>query len=244
MHGGLRVAVVVPAHDEARLIDRTLDAVPCWVDRVVVVDDGSRDGTSRRVVERREARVRLLRHRLKRGVGAAIATGYDAAFAEGCDVAVVMAGDAQMHPGDLGALLAPLVRGEAGYVKGDRTRWPDVARHMPRSRLLGTRVLARATAWATGLPVRDSQCGYTALGRRAAARIDLSALWPGYGYPNDLLAALARAGVTVAEVPVRPVYGDERSGLGLRHAVLVIPFLLLRAAWRRQRGALRLRRLA
>ena len=240
----MRVAVVVPAHDEARLIGRALDAIPGWVDGVVVVDDGSRDETSARVVSRDEARVHLVRHAQNRGGGAAIVTGYREAFAAGHDVAVVMAGDAQMDPGDLDALLAPLAAGEVGYVKGDRTRWPGVARRMPRARRVGTRVLARLTAWATGLPVRDSQCGYTALGRGAAARVDLDALWPGYGYPNDLLAALARAGVSVAEVPVRPVYGDERSGLGLRHALMVIPFLLLRAAWRRQRGALRVRRLA
>ena len=243
MRAGRRVAVVVPAHDEARLIDRTLDGVPPWVDRVFVVDDASRDGTGDRVLARDETRVRLLRHARNRGVGAAIVTGYHAAFAEGHDVAVVMAGDAQMDPQDLDALLAPLAAG-AGYVKGDRTRWPGVARQMPWARLLGTRVLAWATAWATGLRVRDSQCGYTALARSAAAHLDLGALWPGYGYPNDLLAALARADVPVVEVPVRPVYGDERSGLGLRHALTIIPFLILRAAWRRQRGELRLRRVA
>ncbi|MEM1417973.1 MAG: glycosyltransferase family 2 protein, partial [Myxococcota bacterium] len=141
MHERMRVAVVVPAYDEARLIDRALDAVPAWVDRIVVVDDGSRDATAARVLARREARVQLVRHARNRGVGAAIATGYRAAFDAGADVAVVMAGDAQMDPRDLAALLAPLARGEAGYAKGDRTRWPDVRRQMPRARLLGTRVL-------------------------------------------------------------------------------------------------------
>ena len=100
---GARVAVVVPAFDEARLIGRTLATVPAWVDAIVVVDDGSRDATARVVESCDDSRVELVRHVINRGVGAALATGYRAAFAAGADVAAVMAGDGQMHPDDLSA---------------------------------------------------------------------------------------------------------------------------------------------
>ncbi|HEY6881423.1 MAG TPA: hypothetical protein VI299_25535, partial [Polyangiales bacterium] len=89
-----------------------------------------------------------------------------------------------------------------------------------------------------GMPVRDSQCGYTALSARAAALLPLEKLWPRYGYPNDLLGMLAERGLTVREVVVRPVYADETSGIGLRHALVVIPFVLLRVVLRRVAGAL------
>jgi glycosyltransferase involved in cell wall biosynthesis len=233
MLDGQRVAVVVPAHDEARLIGRTVRSIPDWVDDVVVVDDGSSDGTAQVVQGLGAPRVRLVRHPHNRGVGAALGTGYAAAFAGGADVVAVMAGDAQMDPGDLPALLAPVLAGEADYAKGDRLSHPRARRDMPWARWVGNHVLSLLTRWATGLAVRDSQCGYTALSRHAAERLPLHALWPRYGYPNDLLGHAAVAGLRVRDVTVRAVYGDERSGIRLWHAVGLIPALLVRIAVRR-----------
>jgi glycosyltransferase involved in cell wall biosynthesis len=230
---GLDVAVVVPAFNEERHVARVVSSTPPFVDRVVVVDDASEDATSERARATGDGRLSVLRHPINRGVGAAIATGYAHAFDAGADVAVVMAGDGQMDPADLEALLAPILRDEADYVKGNRLAWPDVARRMPLTRLVGNHALSALTRAATGVPVRDSQCGYTALTRAAAARLRLDRLWPRYGYPNDLIASLAAAGLRVRDVPVRPVYADETSGVDLRHALFVVPYVLARAALRR-----------
>jgi glycosyltransferase involved in cell wall biosynthesis len=233
MLGDARIAVVVPAYDEAPWIGETLRAVPAYVDDVVVVDDGSRDRTAAIVAGTSEARVTLVRHARNQGVGAALRTGYAHAFARGADVVAVMAGDGQMHADDLVALLAPVVSGQADYAKGDRLSHARAWRAMPRARLLGNHVLSLCTRWATGLAVRDSQCGYTALARRAAERVPLDDLWRGYGYPNDLLGLLAATGARVRDVVVRPVYRGEASGIGVRHALVVIPYVLARVVMRR-----------
>ncbi len=236
---GAKIAVVVPAYNEALLIARTLASVPAFVAHVVVVDDASRDGTSEVACALGDPRVEVIRHEANRGVGAAIATGYRVAFARGADVCAVMAGDAQMDPEDLRALVTPVLHGEADYAKGNRLSYPRARRHMPISRWLGNGMLAVLTRLATGLPIRDSQCGYTALSARAAASLPLERLWPRYGYPNDLLGMLAERELSVREVTVRPIYADETSGVGLRHALLVIPYVLLRVLGRRLRSSLR-----
>ncbi len=233
MYRGVRVGVVVPAYQEATHIARTLDGLPDFVDRVFVVDDASTDQTAALVEARGEMRVTLLRHDENRGVGAAIATGYARALEAGIEVVAVMGGDGQMDPADLAPLLDPLCAGDAGYAKGNRLCWPGARRLMPLPRWLGNHVLSWLTRRVTGLPVRDSQCGYTAVTREGLMRIELEHLWPRYGYPNDLLGAFARAHVRVAEIPVRPIYADEASGIGWRHAIFVIPFVLLRVALRR-----------
>jgi dolichol-phosphate mannosyltransferase len=233
-----RVAVVVPAYNEALLIRRTLASIPALVQHIIVVDDGSRDATAALAEGCADARVEVLRHAQNRGVGAAIVTGYRAAFARGADICVVMAGDAQMDPRDLSLLLAPVLDGRADYAKGDRLSFPRARKHMPLTRFLGNAILSRLTRVATGLSVRDSQCGYTALSKRAASKLPLERLWPRYGYPNDLLGMLAERGLRVRDVTVRPVYGDEASGIGLRHALWVIPYVLLRVLGRRLVGAL------
>lgn len=231
MYRGSSIAIVVPAYQEAAQIERVLRAIPAYVDHVVVVDDGSTDATSTVALSVGDPRVQVHRHSTNRGVGAALRTGYRLAFDAGADIAVVMAGDAQMDPADLPRLLDATPR--AGYAKGDRLSWPDARAHMPWTRWVGNHVLAGLTRMATGVEVRDSQCGYTALTREAAERIDVSRMWPGYGYPNVLLAELAGAGVPIREVPVRPIYADEESGIRAQHALVVIPGLLARIALQR-----------
>ncbi len=230
---GCRIAVVVPAYREERLIRTTLRGIPTWVDVIVVVDDGSDDGTCAAVREAGDPRVVLLVHGSNRGVGAAIATGYARALSLGADILVVMGGDAQMDPADLPNLLAPIVAGEADYVKGNRFVHAEV-RNMPAMRRLAGRCLAALTRATTGLDIDDSQCGYTALAAQAALRLPLETLWPRYGYPNDLLALLASRGLRVREVAVRPVYGQEVSGVRPWHAAVVAWVIVQR--WRRNRG--------
>lgn len=238
MHAGKRVAIVVPAFREARLIGRTLTAMPPYADIILVVDDASDDETSAAALAVGDPRVRVIRHDVNRGVGAAISTGYAEAFLAGADVAVVMAGDAQMDPADLPALLDPVVRGDADYTKGNRLAFPGVRSRMPFARYIGNHALSLMTRLVTGLDVTDSQCGYTAITREAAARLPLERLWPRYGYPNDLLGELALAGLRSVDVVVRPIYADEISGIGVRHALFVVPYVLLRVAIRRVLNAL------
>jgi|CZKU01.1.fsa_nt_gi glycosyltransferase involved in cell wall biosynthesis len=238
MRSGVRVLVVVPAWDEAPRIARVVRGMPTWVDAIVVVDDASTDGTADAARDVGDARVEIAQHARNRGVGAAIATGYFRALAEGGsprDAFVVMAGDGQMDPVDLPRLVDPVATGHADYVKGDRFGGPGAARTMPLGRRLGGLVFSWATARAIGRPIGDSQCGYTAIARDACARLDLDALWPRYGYPNDILSQLAVRGLRIAEVPVRAVYADEVSRLKLRH-VPIVAGLIVRAAARRFSG--------
>jgi glycosyltransferase involved in cell wall biosynthesis len=243
MLGGARVVVVVPAFQEEAHVGGVITNMPRWVDRVVLVDDGSTDRTAE--VAREAARARgvelvVVCHPQRRGVGAAIASGYKAALAEAAgatpnDALCVMAGDGQMHPGDLEAVARPVVEGRAAYVKGERFSSPGVRSAMGLPRWVGGQVFSSLTALAVGVPLTDSQCGFTALARSAASELDLDGLWPSFGYPNDILGQLAARGLALAEVAVRPVYGTETSKLRLRHLPPIF-FLIGRAAWRRRLG--------
>jgi glycosyltransferase involved in cell wall biosynthesis len=232
---GARVVVVVPAWNEAPRIARVVRGMPAWVDAVVVVDDGSSDATGDVALATGDPRVVIERHPRNRGVGAAVVTGYRRARAlsDGPrDTFVVMAGDGQMDPSDLPAVVEPVTSGRADYVKGNRFAGPGRAASMPVGRRMGGLVFSWATARAIGRTVTDSQCGYTAIGRAACDGLDLDAVWPGYGYPNDLLSRVALRGLRIAEVPVRAVYADEVSRLRARH-VPVVAALVARAWWRR-----------
>lgn len=232
------VLVVVPAFREEALIARVIETMPSFVDQILVVDDGSPDQTSAKAAATKDPRLVMLRHRERRGVGAAITTGYVESLKimrHPHDAVVVMAGDNQMHPDDLESVATPIVRGDADYVKGDRFRDPKVCRKkMGLPRFFGGQIFSRLTSLAIGQPISDSQCGYTGISRHALSVIDLPDLWPSFGYPNDLLGQLASHRLRIREVAVRPIYGSEISKLRLRHLPPIF-FLLARAAMRRAR---------
>jgi glycosyltransferase involved in cell wall biosynthesis len=242
MYAGRVVAVVVPAFNEADKIAETVRGVPVFVDRVIVVDDGSADDTA--PVARGVARdgLEVVAHEVNRGVGAAIATGYARALALGADVVAVMAGDGQMDPADLPGLLDPVVEGRADYAKGNRFAWQAGGgwREMPRARAAGGAVLSWLTRAASGYwRLFDSQCGYTAISRDALKAIDARRMFARYGYPNDLLARLGAVRARVVDVPVRPVYGaDWRSGLKPARVALPVLGILARGFARRMAARL------
>lgn len=244
MIAGLRVAVVVPAYNEAGKIQATLRSIPDAVDHIVCIDDASGDTTFEIVNKLDDPRLRLLRHERNRGVGAAIATGYNEALRLPCDVAVVMAGDGQMDPHDLPSLLAPIAAGRADYTKGNRFADRGVWRTMPAARIVGNIALSLLTKLTSGCyHVFDSQCGYTAASRAALSVIGAAGLFPRYGYPNDLLARLCASGLRVQDVPVRAVYGAGwKSGIHLGTVIYPMSFVLLRSYWWRVRHGERWRK--
>ncbi|HXG75411.1 MAG TPA: glycosyltransferase family 2 protein [Gaiellaceae bacterium] len=233
MLAGKRVAVVVPAYDEERLVGQTLRGIPDFVDRVFVVDDASRDRTAEEALAVGDPRVELVRHERNRGVGAAIVSGYRRALEEEIDVTCVMAADGQMDPAELRSLAEPVARGEVEYAKANRLVSGEAWTVIPRTRYLGNAVLSLLTKIASGYwHVADSQTGYTALALPALRRLDLDRLYPRYGFPNDVLVHLNVQNARVRDVPARPIYDvGETSGIRLRSVVPRISWLLFKAFW-------------
>ena len=231
------IAVVIPAHDEEMLIGETISGIPDFVDRIIVVDDRSGDGTAAVVEALDDHRVELIRHGRNEGVGAAIVTGYKRARDEGIDVTAVMAGDNQMDPGELETLVRPVARGEVDYAKANRLFTGQAWDLIPRTRYLGNAVLSLLTKVASGYwHVADSQSGYTAISREMLAQLDLDRIYRGYGFPNDMLVHLNVWNARVRDIPARPVYGvGERSGIKIRRVVPRISWLLWKGFFWRMR---------
>ena len=233
-----RIAVVVPAYNEEKLIGRVIETMPGFVDRIYVVDDCSADATCEIVRDYRNGtagtdRLYLIEQKENQGVGAAISAGYQRALADGMDVVAVMAGDAQMDPDELPQIVGPVARGETDYVKGNRLISGDAWQTIPRYRFFGNAVLSLLTKVASGYwHVADSQTGYTAISREALALIPLDRLYPRYGYPNHLLVMLNVFNFRVRDITIRPVYNvGEQSGIRLKKVVPTISWLLFRCFW-------------
>lgn len=237
MYKGKSICVVVPAYNEAKQIGRVIETMPDYVDRIVIIDDASRDETAE-VVEgyRRDSdKIEFIRHELNQGVGGAIASGYKLARDREFDVAVVMAGDGQMDPADMPALLDPIVEEGVDYSKGNRLFTGEAYTIIPKVRYFGNAFLSLMTKFSSGYwHVADSQSGYTAINLKALRTIDWDRMYRNYGQPNDLLIRLNEHDFRVRDVPIKPVYNvGEKSGIKLTKVIPRITWILFKGFWRR-----------
>jgi glycosyltransferase involved in cell wall biosynthesis len=230
------IGIVVPAYNEEKLIQKTLSGIPGFVDSIIVIDDCSKDKTAEIVhlISKNDSRIVLITHEKNRGVGGAISTGYIYCRDHGLDVAVVMAGDNQMHPEDLPELLEPVVNDRADYSKGNRLITGEAWKKIPKIRYFGNSILSFLTKIASGYwHIADSQTGYTAINKRALNLLPIEDIYPRYGMPNDFLVTLNIYNMRVTDIPVQPVYADETSGINYQKIIFTLFFLLIRLFFKR-----------
>ena len=235
MYKGKKIGVVVPAYNEEILILDTLKSMPESIDRIFVVEDGSKDCTHSLIEEQqqKDARIQLIAHPVNQGLGKSLIDGYLASLKSDVDYTAVMAGDNQMHPDDLPVLLDQLVEQGYDYVKGNRLLHADY-REMPLYRFLGNAVLTILTKFATGYyRLMDPQCGYTIIKNSVLAQIPFQTMTTGYGYNADILTMLNIQDFRVTDAEVRPVYGREKSKIILWNYIPRVSGLLIRLFFRR-----------
>jgi dolichol-phosphate mannosyltransferase len=200
-----RVLVIIPTYNERdnleRIVERVLLAVPDA--GVLVVDDGSPDGTGKIAESMAEAdgRVHVMHRTAKAGLGAAYTAGFDWGLAQGYDVLVEMDADGSHAPEQLPRLLAGLEH--ADLVLGSRWVPGGAVVNWPRRREILSRGGNLYTRMALGIDLHDATGGYRAFRREVLEGIDYAAVASqGYCFQVDLAWRAVRAGYRVAEVPI------------------------------------------
>ena len=224
-----KIAVIVPAYNEELLIEKTINSVPQIVEKIIVINDCSKDET-KKIVESlmvQNKKIELINFEKNSGVGAALIAGYEYCYENKFDIAVVMPGDAQALPVDFDNLIEPVLIGKADYSKGNRLKHQNVKEIMPRHRFIGNTFLTILTKFASGyFHIMDPQMGYTALNVNILEKINIKSLIKRYGYPGQLLFLLNMADAKVIDVEVTPHYDIEKSGIKLFTFVPKLMFLL------------------
>jgi glycosyltransferase involved in cell wall biosynthesis len=197
----MKSVVVIPAYDEARTIRELVQRVLACCPEVVVVDDGSRDGTGEAVAG---LGATLLRHEINRGKAAALATGFEWALARGAEAVVTLDGDGQHRPEDIPRLLAAAETYPGRLVIGARLFGRQA---YPRARNFANAFADFWVAWAAGHPLADSQSGqrvYPARLLRAVA--DLHERSRGFTFESEVVIRAALHGFTTVAVPIGAIH--------------------------------------
>jgi glycosyltransferase involved in cell wall biosynthesis len=234
-----KISLVIPAYNEQKLIKPTLENVPGLIDRIYVVNDGSKDLTPIVVSQcaKKDKRIVLINQPKNMGVGQAIITGYQKSAEEGYDITVVVGGDFQMPLEQVATFLDPLVDGKADYSKGNRFLIEgNVFEDMPKIRQLGNALISLVTKIASGMyRIYDVVDGYTAITKHAIKMVNWNKAWKKYGYPMDFLIRLNAYGLRVKDIPRRAIYikGERQSQIkGFAYFLKVTPMLLRGFFWR------------
>ena len=205
----------LPVYNEVQYVDAILDKVVRFADHVLVVDDGSTDGTAERLAARDD--IRVIRHRPNQGYGAALRTAFEYTLRHGFDGVVTLDCDGQQQPKRIPAFI-DMAR-SADIVSGSRyLHHFDGDNAPPEERLLINRRITADLNRRLGLELTDSFCGFKAYRAEALRQFEITDA--GYAMPLQLWVQAAEAGLRIVEMAVPLIYLDlERSfGGALDHA--------------------------
>ncbi|WP_291981681.1 glycosyltransferase family 2 protein [Luteitalea sp.] len=199
----MKVCALVPAYNEARTIATVVHGATAHVAQVLVVDDGSTDGTGEAAAA---AGADVMRLAHNGGKGTAIRAGLSQVFAGTATHVLFMDGDLQHRPQEIPALLAEAAATGAAMVIGERVFVRD---EMPASRYWANVIGSWALATLMGVDLTDTQSGFRVVRTDVLRQLPLEAT--GYEFETELVVKLARRGAQIARVPIKAVYGAEKS---------------------------------
>jgi glycosyltransferase involved in cell wall biosynthesis len=200
----MKIAAIIPAYNEEKTVRKIIREVQEYVDTVIVVNDGSTDNTEEIA---QKAGARVISHDMNRGVGAAVRTGIDAALRLGADILVSIDADGQFDPEDTARLVEPILKGEADFVPGSRFSNCEYNSDIPKLKKMGNSLFTKIVNVLIRSNFTDTQCGFRALSREAALRINL---FGDFTYTQETFLDLASKKMRIKEIPVKVTYDRKR----------------------------------
>ena len=216
----VKIIAVVPAYNEEATVGKVVKKIDKYVDRVIVVDDCSKDNTFK---EAKEAGATVLRHIVNLGLGSTLKTGCEAAIGLKGDIIITIDGDGQHSPAEIPKLIEMLQSEKLDIVFGRR----PYDRNMPLVKKLGNLTLDSISRILFGVDVKDTQTGYRVFTKEAYRKIKWDS--PRYAVASEIVMNVGRNKLRYNQIPIKTIYLDEFKGTTLLTGIKILIQMLI---WR------------
>ena len=224
MYRNKSIAVVIPAYNEEKTIAEVIDAIPNFVDKIVVVDDCSTDKTALKATE---AGAEVITHHVNQGVGAAFHSGVEYVLDGGFDIIANIDADGQFSPSDISKLIDPIIDEKVGFVTASRFVDSSFIPDMPWINRWGNRQMSRLISTLIGKRFHDVSCGFRTYSRDTLMKLNLVGR---FTYTQETFLDLIFKNTPIKEVPIHVKYFKDRksrvSGSILRYMYRTLKIIL------------------
>lgn len=208
------IAVVIPCYKVQDSVTDVISKIGPEVSKIYAVDDACPQTSYQVLLNCTDSRLVILRNDSNLGVGGAVMRGYSQALEDNMDIVLKIDGDGQMDPALIPMFIAPILRGDADYTKGNRFYELEQIHRMPALRVIGNASLSFITKVSSGYwDVFDPTNGYTAIHASVLQKLPLQKISKRYFFESDVLFRLNITRAVVEDIPMDASYGDEISGL-------------------------------
>lgn len=213
----MKIYLVIPAYNEARRIEDLLKSLKEVNLPTILVDDGSSDKTFELA---KKFPIKVLRHKVNLGKGAALKTGCEAAFLLGASAVILMDSDGQHQVSDLPKFVGKISMETYSVVFGSR----NLNMGVPLVRYIGNKIESVLISLLYGIYVSDPICGFRAMTKKAYQKMKLESV--GYDIETEMVIKTKQFGLKYCEVPVETVYYDKFKGVTILDAVGIFANIL------------------
>jgi|TARA_Y100000031_G_C8213461_1_gene382138 glycosyltransferase involved in cell wall biosynthesis len=210
-----RIFVVIPARNEEKHIGLVVKQTKKYVDKVVVVDDGSEDSTGK---EAKKNGALVLNHIVNLGKGAALKTGCDYAVKNKADIIIAIDADAQHEPKEIPKFINALKEAEVVLA------YRKASKRMPLVLKFGNWFIDEIIKFLYGVKIKDSQCGFRAFTSKAYKKLRWKA--SDYSMESEMIAKIGKHKLPYTEVPIQTIYSDKYKGTTILDGIKIVFNLL------------------
>jgi len=211
-----KIFAVIAAYNEDKHINKVVNATKKYVDKVVVVDDGSKDKTKEMA---KKANAIVLRHLINLGKGAALKTGCDYALKNKADIIIAIDADAQHDPDEIPKFLENMKSHDVVIA------YRKQSRNMPFVLKFGNWFINKTITYLYGVKIKDSQCGYRAFTAKAYKRLKWEA--SDYSMESEMIAKIGKYKLSFKEIPIETIYSDKYKGTTIMDGIKIVFNLLM-----------------
>ena len=211
-----KIFAIIPAYNEEKRINKVIKETKKYVDKVIVVDDGSKDKTKDMA---KQGKAVVLRHLVNLGKGAALKTGCDYAVKNKADIVIAIDADAQHDPNEIPKFLKSIKKYDVVLA------YRKLNKNMPLALKFGNWLINKTTNFLYGIKIRESQCGYRAFTAKAYRKLR----WKesDNSRESEMIAKIGKYKLSYTEVPIETIYSDKYKGTTILDGVKIVFNLLV-----------------